>query len=262
MSQENQLGFCKTNHTVLPKIQMARFDGIQLILKNGFSKRERVAVTMQSRAMVNFIEWRLATYGFESEFTKLNIGVSKTPVSGELIRYKEPKRFIEILIQMDPGEFLEPMAKFHEVCASMVRAGLRAALHHVDLPIDEASKAIEEFFSLGCVNQWIHEDKTWRRVAVRSVIHCELRTDAFVLTQRVYKSDKLMGEAMIARTKPREWLFYLLLGKLTLKDSRILYRAKNSHISCYDLTTGEFEISDDNINEPFVLEMLQVEAAE
>jgi hypothetical protein len=89
-----------------------------------------------------------------------------------------------------------------------------------------------------------------------------LRTDAFVLSQRVYKSDKLIGEAMIARTKPREWLFYQVLGGLTLSGSRILYRAKQHLISCYDLITGEFEISDDSIDEPFSLEMHQVEAAE
>jgi len=114
---------------------------------------------------------------------------------------------------------------------------------------------------LGCVNQWIHEDKSWKRAGVRSVIQCELRTDAFVLTQRVYKSEILIGEAMIARTKPREWLFYPLLGNLTLSGSRVLYRAKQRLISCYDLITGEFEISDDSFDEPFSLELLQSKAA-
>lgn len=240
---------------------MARFDGIQLILKDGFSKEEAVTVTMRSRSMIHFVERQLAAYGFESEFTKLNIDVYKSSVSDGLIRYKEPKRFIGISIQVDPGEFLEPPAKFHEACATMVRTGLCAASRHVDLPVDEASRAIDEFFELSFVNRWTHADKSWKRAGVRSVILCELRTDAFILTQCIYRDEELIGEAMIARTKPREWLFVPLLGTLTLSDSQVLYRAKNHLISRYDLNAGEFEKSDDNINDPFTLETNKAEQA-
>ena len=58
---------------------------------------------------------------------------------------------------------------------------------------------------------------------------------------------------MIARTKPREWLFYQLLGKLTLSDSQIFYRVKKRLLSRYDLKAGEFDFSDDNIKDAFVL---------
>ena len=229
---------------------MPRFDGIQLVLQDGFSRDEAVAVTLASRSMVHFIERRLAARNFESEYTKLNIDVSKSPVADRLIRYKEPKRFIGIAIQVDPGEFLEPPARFHQVCANMVRMGLRAASHHVDLPLEEVSESIDEFFKIGFVNQWTHADKIWKRAGVRSAIQCDLRTDAFVLTQRIYRGEGLTDEAIIARTKPREWLFYPFFGKLTLSGSEILYRAKGRMISRYDLKTGEFQYSCDNIDQP------------
>ena len=238
---------------------MARFDGIQLILNDGFSKEETLAVTMGSRSMIHFVERRLVAYGFESEFTKLNIEVSKSAVSDKLIRYKEPKRFIGISIQIDPGEFLEPPSKFHQACATMVRTGLCAALRHVDLPAEAASGAIDDFFELSFVNQWTHADKSWKRAGVRSMVLCELRTDAFILTQRIYRGEELIGEAMIGRTKPREWLFFQLLGTLTLSDSQILYRAKNHLISRYDLNTGEFGNSGDNIEAPFTLKTTKAE---
>lgn len=232
---------------------MALFDGIQLNLEDGFSADEAVAVTMRSRSMIHFIEGELAAHGFESEFTKLNISVSKSAVSDELIRYKEPKRFIGISIQLDPGDFLEPLAKFHEACATMVRSGFDAALRHVNLPSDEVSKAIDEFFKGNFENRWTHADKSWKRADIRSVILCELLPDAFILTQQIYKGEELIGEAMIARTKPREWLFYRVLGKLTLSGSQLLYRGKDHLISSFDLNTGKFEISEHSIGEPFDL---------
>jgi len=233
---------------------MALFDGIQLILEEGFSADEAAAVTMRSRSMINFIERRLAARGFESEFTKLNIYASKLAVSGELIRYKEPKRFIGISIQSDPGDFLEPLAKFHEVCATMVRSGFDAASRHVDLPSDQVSEAIDEFFEGNFENRWTHADKSWKRAGIRSVILCELSPNVFILTQQIYRSEELIDEAMIARTKPREWLFSRVLGGLTLSGSQILYRGKEHLISCFDLDTGKFEISKHSIEEPFVLE--------
>ncbi|HEY1123659.1 MAG TPA: hypothetical protein VGE67_18730 [Haloferula sp.] len=233
---------------------MALFDGIQLVLEDGFSADEAAAVTMRSRSMINFIEGRLAAYGFESEFTKLNIHVSKSPVSGQLIRDKEPKRFIGISIQLDPGDFLEPLATFHEACATMVRSGFDAASRHVDLPCAEVAKAIDEFFEGNFENRWIHAEKSWKRAGIRSVILCELLPDAFILTQQIYRSEELIGESMIARTKPREWLFYRVLGGLTLSGSQLLYRGKDHLISSFDLDTGKFEISEHSMNEPFVLE--------
>jgi hypothetical protein len=243
----------RASYTFCQWIEMALFDGIQLILEDGFSADEAAAVTMRSRSMIHFIEGRLAAHGFESEFTKLNIYVSKSTVSGELIRYKEPKRFIGISIQFDPGDFLEPLAKFHEACAAMVRVGFAATSRHLDLPIDEVSKAIDEFFEGNFENRWTHADKSWKRAGIRSVILCELLPDAFILTQRIYKDGELVGEAMIARIKPREGLFDRVLGGLTLSGSQILYRGKDHLISCFDLDTGKFEISQHSINEPFVL---------
>lgn len=233
---------------------MPRFYGIQLVLEDGFSKDEAATVTMASRSMIQYVERRLAAQNFESEFTKLNIYVSKSKVDDDLIRYKEPKRFIGIKIEVDPGEFLEPPSTFYLACAEMVRTGLQVASQHVELPVSEVSKAIDEFFELGFVNRWTHADKTWKRAGVRSEILGELRTDEFVLTQRVYSDDALIDEAVIARTKPRERLFYPLLGVLTLSDFQILYRAKGKLVSRYDLNTGEFKIPSDNFSTPFKLE--------
>jgi hypothetical protein len=238
---------------------MTHFDGLQLILEDGFSKEESVAVTIGSRSMINFVERRLAALKFQSVFTKLNIGVSKSSASNSLIRYREPKRFIGIQIQMDPGGFLNPVSKFHQSCAEMVRMGLRAASRHVELPINEAFRAIVDFIAGGYVNRWIHADKTWKRIGYRSAITCDLRTDAFILTQSFYRGEELVTEAMIARTKPREGLFYPLLGKLTLSESQITYRANKELLSRYDLTTGELEILDDNIDAPFHVQNTKAE---
>ncbi|WP_397385119.1 hypothetical protein [Prosthecobacter sp.] len=226
---------------------MSQFVELQLILGDGFSKEEAVAVTMGSRSMLNFVERRLAVGRHESEFTKLNIYCSKSAADSNLIRYKEPKGFVGIKVQMDPGDFLSPLTRFQETCALMVREGVRAASQHIPLPEEDVSRAIGNFIDGGFVNQWIHADKTWKRAGFRSIVRCDLRTDAFVLTQSFYRDQKLLADAMIARTKPREFLFHPLLGKLTHSHSQIAFRTPERIISSYDMETGKLLLPDDNI---------------
>lgn len=238
---------------------MPQFDGIKLIVEDGFSKDEAVTVTMGSRSMINFVERRLSAIKSESEITDLNIVVSKSSVDDDLIRYKRPKGHAGIRTRMDPRHFINPPAKFHKTCAEMIRKGFRAASRHTELPVDQVSQAIDDFIEGGFVNRWTHADKTWQRTGIRSVIRCDLRTDAFELTQSVYRDQKLLTEAIIARTKPREWLFYPLLGKLSLSKSQIFYRTGNKLLSSYDLETEKLDFPSENIKDAFKLDSAKAE---
>lgn len=213
---------------------------IDLVLGQGFSATERKAVTMGSRSMLNFVERRLALSTFGSELTKLNIYCSKLPMAEGLIRYKEPKTLAEIKVQCEPGNFQSSTHNFHRACADLIQRGVHAASAFTPMPLKEITSAVGDFLAGGCVNQWIHTDKRWVREGVRCVVKCDLRTDQFLLWQLIYRNDSLEAESLIAKTKPREFLFYPLLGKLSLKGHQIILKSKANVISSYDLRNKKF----------------------
>ena len=129
----------------------------------------------------------------------------------------------------------------------MLSTGVEKALKHSPLPSRQIMEALDEFSNNGCLNQWTHIDKLWKRKAYRCVMKCDHRTDTFYLTQKVYKYDVLLAEELIAKTLPREWLFHQFLGKLTLKENCIVYANKQKTISTFRIDEGELEFSTKNI---------------
>lgn len=218
---------------------MREFHQIDLVLSDGFSDAERKAVTSGSRSLLNFVERRLTSLAFASEFTRLSIHCSRLPASEAFERYKE-HWLAGIRVHYDPGNFLASTSSFHSACAEMVHRGLRAASLHTPMPVEEVATAIADFIDGGCVNQWVHAEKRWLRIGVRSIVTCELRTDLFLLRQFVYRGDFLESKALIGTTKPREGLFHPLLGKISLSGNEIHYRRKDSVISSYDLDRRAF----------------------
>ena len=218
---------------------MRSFRQIDLVLNDGFSAAERKAVTMGSRSMLNYVERQLASDAFSAEFTRLNIYCSRLPVIESLERRKEPW-LVGIKIHYDPGDFLSSTSNFQIACSEMVQRGVRAASFHTPMPVEKVVSAVAEFFDVGCVNQWIHAEKSWARIGVKSVVSCELRMDIFLLWQSIYRGNVLETKAVIATTKPREGLFHAVLGKLSVADHHVLFRSKAGVISSYDLQNRIF----------------------
>ena len=217
---------------------MTRFWNFILGLNSTYSEEERTTTIVASRSMANFIEQRLYSLNFRSDFSRLIIQCSREPADIEFHKGTDPA-IATIYINLELGDFLASEESMHKAFSLMLSTGVEKALKHEPLPSSQIMAALDEFNNNGHINQWVHVDKLWKRKDYRCVIECDLRTDAFYLTQKIYKGDILLVEKLIGETLPREWLFHQLLGKLTLKENYIVYANKQKTISTFRIEEGE-----------------------
>jgi hypothetical protein len=224
-------------------VSMTRFWDIQLVLDSTYTEEEQKTVIVNSRSMVHFIERLLYPLNFRSEFSRLVINCSKSPIETEFRLAKDPA-IAYVNISQDLGCFIHSDDEKYLAFESILKHGFEVAAKYVELPKAEVFSAIEKFKSVGFKNEWVHIEKTWKRKEVTCIIECHHQLNTFQLTQKIYKCGTLVQDSIIAESMPREWLFNQLLGKVALKEGgKLIYSVKSKVLSTFDLDTKKLEIS-------------------
>ncbi len=120
--------------------------------------------------------------------------------------------------------------------------GLQAANRAMPIPYEYCVDVLKEFKQGGFRNSWIHEDKSWKRYDCRSVIQADLTTEKLVLEQHIFRNEHPLMKKQIAETKPREALFYPLIGKLKVESGQFLVFETKAGMALFrfDLNTNSW----------------------
>ena len=221
---------------------MHHFSGLQIILQDGYSSDESKKMTSASRCLLNLVERHLHALKIESEFTKLNIYVSKTPANTELIRYKEPKHYAGVSTQFVMSNS-KTTRQYNDQVIAILGSAIELASRHFPVPTAAISDAVQLFIDQGYKNEWIYGRKHWKTLNIDAEIHCEVQIDKFLLTHRVFRDSEQIASQVIASTQPREWLFYPLMGSQILSRGKIVLRdRKRRKLSEFDLESSTFKI--------------------
>ena len=214
---------------------------IELFLDSTYALTEQKRFIFCSRCICNFLEKSLVPLQFSSPYSRLNIHCSRDPESVR-VRPLKHERFLEICINFDlpPLDSLSPEVLQRQFIRTII-SGLEAASGFTPVPVHYCVQVLKEFEDSGFVNRWVHLDKFWVRSKCRCVISAELTMNCFSLDQLVYLDGQLVASRRIGETKPREWLFSVYLGGLSISSQGILeYKRKSQILTAFDLDERRF----------------------
>lgn len=222
---------------------MPKLSQIELYLDGTYSKSEKIDFIFKSRCICGFLERALVNLGFQTTLSRINIKCSREVVQAEA-RQLKASPFLEVSITYDfPSLSGLNLVSTYLEFSNVILLGLKSAESYMPVPHDFCREQLERFMEGECVNQWIHVDKTWKKISCRSVIEAEIKSDKFSLHQTIYRDGVVIERIQLTETKPREMLFFPFLGKLRLdKDGYIYYENKERKISKFNLINNKITL--------------------
>ncbi|MEM6551502.1 MAG: hypothetical protein AAF750_05175 [Planctomycetota bacterium] len=215
---------------------MRSFSQLEVHLGRHHRESTRKAFLIRSCAVCSYIERHLATSTFPVERSRLNI-VCLTGTEQPKIRPYEHQKYIlgvEIPYAM-PAVSKLSLAELHKHYRQVISDGLEAASEYMPVPYEFCMTKLDDFCRKGYVNQWIVEDKTWTRLALRSTITARVNTERFSLQQTIWSKGVRVANQVVANCSPRQFLWYQYLGKAVVNSAgEIILRRGNSVISVFD----------------------------
>ncbi len=209
---------------------------IEIYLDNSYSEGDQKSFLFKSRCVCNYLERRLASLKFISNYSRINIYLSKDkvesvakPMKGDIILKVEIEYLIHKISTMPEDIFLKN-------CVSILTKGLIVASKAMPIPIEKCFEYLADFEKNDYKNEWIQAEKTWGRGELTSIVKARLTTKQFTLHQVVLEQTVIVFSKIIVKTAPRELLFYEFLGNLSKNNKgNIIYKRKNKIITKYDI---------------------------
>jgi hypothetical protein len=114
---------------------------------------------------------------------------------------------------------------YHEFFLDMLERGLEKAHKSFSLPLHLIRMAIDQFRVGGYVNHWEHKRKRLRNGLVARLL-CDLNMYEFVLTLSISKSDQVLFERQILKTKPDEIIYKYQFKDMEQSGDKLLVKNK------------------------------------
>jgi hypothetical protein len=159
----------------------------------------------RTRYICNFIERRLKDAKFDAKgFSKICVQGRKIP--NERCHIVSENALVpEVQFDIDRYENLQ-VDEYHEFFLEMLERGLKKCQQSHLIPLSLFLSAIAEFRSCGYRNQWEHK-RIRLNNGLMAILRCDLNMSEFVLTLSIHKSDHVLFEQPILKTKPDEIIF-------------------------------------------------------
>jgi hypothetical protein len=191
----------------------------------------------------------LAANQFDTKRSRVNIFCVKENINGFAKDLVDPP-ILEVRLHCDISNFFESsFDNRQQIYMQVIDSGLSVAEQFMPLPRKYCLERLRKFSQNGYLNEWVYLDKEWKNKGIRSLFRCSVSKDEFSQTQEVYIDGNLVCKEIIAKTKPREFLFHEYLGKATLiNGNEIQYTKNNRMLSIYNLETETLTFPSENIN--------------
>jgi len=219
---------------------------IELFLDGSYPKEDQKAFIFKSRCLCNYLERALNQIRFETTLSRINIHCLKDAAEVRVQQLKDVP-YLEVGLKYDlpsVSELDEFALQEHYI--KIIDLGLKAAEDFMPVPYSYCMDIIQEFIKGGYKNEWVQDNKSWKKGGIHSIVLAELTMGKFFLTQSVYRDDDLVARKIIAEAMPREMLFLDYLGQLSMdRTGNIIYKRKRNVLSKFSLETNAFIDLDD-----------------
>lgn len=192
--------------------------GIYLYLNtNDFNRETLSDFSFKTRFICNYIERELKKIKFKSkEFNKICISLSKEPT--ELARIVSDKAlYVELFFDEEEYVRSKQENRLCEYFSKKIIDGASKCLTNFEIPIDVIIKSIEEFRSIGCINEWSFKKRKFKEIEINAELVCKLDSNKFYLRLKLYKKGECILNKTVIETEPDEIIF-----KNELKDVALI----------------------------------------